>query len=216
MALVPEGFNPGVSFDGVGQILVYGGVAILAALVLFAVAFFLKRMMEYKIRVHIFSNATEGVLFQTDKAKYLRNKRTKRPQGIRLQRNKIIEQAPHSDFMSFDNKGKPHLFATIHDNKLVFFKPTKFMPEQGEVKKDWLQSDLHETLHLHQEAENEFSMLGFWDKYGNTVMNGILTMVILIFMIVVFQQMERVADAFGQGLGGVVNRLEALQAGGSP
>lgn len=216
MALVPEGLSVGGGFDGIGQIILYGGIAILAALVLFAVAFLVKRMLEYKISVHIFSSATEGVLFQTDKAKYLRNKKTKRPQGIRLKRNKIIEQAPHTDYMSFDNKGKPHLFASIHDNKLIFFKPTKFMPEEGEVKSTWLQSDLHETLHLHKEAEDEFSLLGFWDKYGITVMNGLLTMVILIFMIVVFQQMDKVADSFTEGLGGVVNRLEALNAGGSP
>lgn len=176
----------------------FWGAIILSVVVIGFFAFVVvRRQMQYKFPVHIWSSVENGAIYQLDKARIIKNKSTKRPETIQLQKNKIVEMYPSSDYFTISNRGKLMLNAFIIDNKLVFFKMKKAMPEAQTFQYDWKQSDLHELFHAINENNNRWTMSTFIEKYGTLLVGGGLAVVILIFGIVLVQNMQGVIEAVG-------------------
>lgn len=213
MSLVPEGIGvSGFDIGGVGVTLaiVLGGVIVAFVIGLFG--YLIYQRAQYKLNINLWSKTGSGGVFTVDKARINRDPTTRRPDTIVLLRNKITEQYPGSDFLYYSDKGAMMLNAVVVENKLVFFRVDDIMPNPGEFKTSYKQSDFHGLARSILDARNKWSPSDFLTKYGPMLASGVLVVVVLIFMIVISNQLGTVSESIERGLTSYARAV----AGGSP
>lgn len=213
MSLVPVDIGMG-GFDlgSVGITLLIVLVGILASVGVFIVGYFIIQRAQYKLTINLWSKTGSGGVYTVDKARINRDPTTRRPDTIQLQRNKITEQYPGSDFLYYSDRGRMMLNAIVVDNKLIFFRVDDITPNPGEFKTSYKQSDFHGLARSIMDARNKWSASDFLTKYGPMLASGVLVIVVLIFMIVISNQLGNVSEAIERGL----TSYGRAVAGGSP
>lgn len=198
MSLFPAGMNigSGISVSGGTNILLIGSLFAGGGLIIVLGFLLIRNLMSYKIPINIWTRIGSGAVFEQDKGKILYNKETKRPEGLKFRRKKVIEEYPSSDYFHPNDKGRPILNAVIADNKVSFFRIEELMPKSGDIKTKWTQNDLHGTFYAVRRNAEKFEVGDFLSKYGVLIGTGLLTIVVLIFMIVVFQKMDSLGHTF--------------------
>ena len=172
------------------MIFVLGTVLVLVA------GFFIWRIIadarSYKYKVHlVLGSAHGGSSYDLDAARVIRDPKTNRPSGLKLRKYKFSEEWPTYDFISYDAKGKPHMWATMVNDRLVFLDLASVEPPQLTYR----QSGLVGAQRAHQDAERMFSLKNWFEKYG--VMIAIMGFAIVIFVIQLINvnQMSHAIDA---------------------
>lgn len=216
MALIPGAENLSQQAGMFGQVLLIGLVAVAVFAIGLLLMLIISKAAQYRYTVHIWGAGANSNLLQREKARIVKEKKTKRPMGLQFRKSKIVEEYPGLGYVSFDEKGKPFLNAILYENKLVFIKTEAFYPEKGKLSIEYMQSDLTDLVKINEEIDTEFSLNNFWDKYGGLIASGMLTIVILIFMIVVIQKFDAFNENLGVTLNGLVDRVEAVSPGGAP
>jgi len=185
------------SLPAVGGGAVWALGALFAVLIIGFVVMIIHNMAQYRITVNVVAKTANGTLFMKDKARYIKNRDTKRPESIRLRKLKMIEQNPGASFLMHDEKGKPVYNGVLLEDKLVWTKASRYIPRDDDLKIEWKQSDLHAVLRAHEDVKEMFSVASFFEKYGTILATGGLAVVVLLMGIMLFQQMGGVAEQLG-------------------
>ncbi len=213
MALVPDGFDPGfASFGDIGITILVVLSGIIVAVVVFIFGWLILQRLQYKLTVNLWSKTGSGGVFTNDKARIIRDPTTRRPDVIEFRRMKLKEQYPGSDYLYYGDKGGMMLNGVVVDNKVVFFRVEELFPEPELFKVGYKQSDFHGLARSINDSENKWNPADFFSKYGPMLTSGVLVVVILIFMIVISNQLGTVSEAIERGLSSYGRAL----AGGSP
>lgn len=216
MALTPANLNLGGSVNLSGGLhilfilsLIIGGFAII-----FLLFVILRNTLSYNIPINIWTRIGSGAIFEQDKGKVLYNKETKRPEGLKFRRKKVIGEYPSSDFFHPNNRGRPILNAVIADNKASFFRIQALMPDSDDIKTKWTQEDLHGTFHVIGRNAEKFAITNWLAKYGAMAVGTALTLIVLIFMIVVFQQLVNLGHIFSSLVTTTANLAKSISGTG--
>jgi hypothetical protein len=201
MSLVPvdiglSGFNLG----NVGVTVLVVLVGIIVAVGVFALGWMILQRMQYKITVNLWSKSGSGGVYTVDKARIRRDPTTRRPDTIELRKTKITEQYPGSDYLYYTDRGGMMLNGVVLENKVVFFRIDDLFPPPQLFSASYKQSDFHGLARSLNDARNKWSPKGFFEKYGPMLASGVLVVVILIFMIVISNQLGDVSEAIERGL----------------
>lgn len=213
MSLVPVDIGIGSNVaSNVGVTLLIILVGIVAAVAVFGIGYAVIRRMQYKITVNLWSKSGGGGVYTIDKARIIRDPTTRRPDTIQLRKSRITEQYPGSDYLYYSDRGLMMLNGVVLDNKVVFFKVDELFPAPDLFKASYKQSDFHGLGRSINDARTKWSVKDFFEKYGPLLASSLLVVVILIFMIVISNQLGEVSEAIERGL----QAAAQAAAGGSP
>lgn len=201
----------GLDFGGIGITILVVLVGLFVFATVFFVGWLILQRMQYKITVNLWSKSGSGGVYTSDHARILRDATTKRPDTLHFRKSKVVEQYPGSDFLYYSDRGRMMLNAVVLENKVVFFRIDDLFPPPQMFSASYKQSDFHGLGRSINDARNKWSPKDFFEKYGPMLASGILVVVILIFMIVISNQLGDVSDAIERGLG----RYAQAMAGGS-